>query len=77
VTGCGAQEEEALTLPARPVHSGRRCCLEGWRVIKKVGKQWCVFNSTGTKELGCHDTKQAALKQLAAIEISKQKRGKR
>jgi hypothetical protein len=42
--------------------------------IKKVEDGWAVFPSKGGKRLGTHPTKKAALKQLAAIEISKQKK---
>lgn len=39
-------------------------------INKKDGK-WQVTDSTGKKVLGTHDTKQEALAQLAAVEISK------
>lgn len=42
--------------------------------IQKIGDDWVVYSSKGGKRLGTHPTKNAALKQLAAIEISKQKR---
>jgi hypothetical protein len=41
--------------------------------IEKVGNEWVVYSKKGGKRLGTHPTKDAALKQLAAIEISKQK----
>ena len=40
-------------------------------MIKKVGSKWVVYSKDGSKKLGTHDTKEKALKQLAAIEISK------
>ena len=41
--------------------------------IKKVGSKYVVYPKKGGKRLGTHDTEKAAEKQLAAIEISKQK----
>jgi hypothetical protein len=40
-------------------------------MIKKEGDKFCVYDSTGKKKLGTHDSEKSALKQLAAIEISK------
>ncbi len=40
-------------------------------MIKKVGKHYVVYNHTGTKVLGKHGSAMGALKQLQAIEISK------
>ena len=45
--------------------------------IKKRGNKYIVTDSKGTKVLGTHTTKKAALKQLAAVEISKAKRKKK
>lgn len=45
------------------------------RIEQRDGK-WVVKPSEGDRILGTHPTKKAALKQLAAIEISKQKQGK-
>ena len=42
-------------------------------MLKKVGKKYVVFDSTGENRLGSHATREKALKQLAAIEISKKK----
>jgi len=44
--------------------------------IRKRGKKFIVTNRAGTKVLGTHDTRKDALKQLAAIEASKKRRGK-
>ena len=43
------------------------------RIVQRDGK-WLVKPSEGNKVLGTHPTKKAALKQLAAIEISKHKK---
>jgi len=43
--------------------------------IKHVGDKWVVYPKKGGKRLGTHDTKNAALKQLRAIEISKSRKG--
>jgi hypothetical protein len=43
-------------------------------MIRKVEDGWAVYPSKGGKRLGTHPTKKAALKQLAAIEISKHKK---
>jgi hypothetical protein len=42
--------------------------------IKKEGDEYVVYPKKGGKRLGTHKTKKGALKQLAAIEISKAKR---
>jgi len=42
--------------------------------IKKVDGKWAVYPSKGGDRLGTHSNKKDALKQLAAIEISKNKR---
>lgn len=42
--------------------------------IAKRGDKWAVTNKSGDRTLGTHDTKKAALKQLAAVEISKKRR---
>ena len=44
--------------------------------IKKENDKFVVRSKAG-KKLGSHDTRPQAEKQLAAIEISKHKRGKR
>jgi len=41
--------------------------------IEHVDGEWVVYPKKGGKRLGTHKTKRAALRQLAAIEISKQK----
>ena len=43
-------------------------------MIIKQGKEWLVKDSSGKKILGRHSSKEKARKQLAAIEISKQKK---
>jgi hypothetical protein len=42
-------------------------------MIQKRGNKFVVTNKSGTKVLGTHPSKEAAAKQLAAIEISKAK----
>jgi hypothetical protein len=42
--------------------------------IKKVDGKYAVYPEKGGSRLGTHDTKEKAQKQLAAIEISKQKK---
>jgi hypothetical protein len=42
-------------------------------MIRKVGNKYKVLDSSGEKVLGTHQIKQKALKELAAIEISKKK----
>ena len=46
-------------------------------MIRKQGRKWLVLDSTGKRVLGRHDTRAEAERQLAAIEASKRKRGKR
>lgn len=43
-------------------------------MIIKTENKWQVKDSSGKKTLGTHETKQEAIDQLAAIEISKKKR---
>jgi hypothetical protein len=42
-------------------------------MIKKVGNQWCLFTHDGKRKLGCHDTKEEAIKQEQAVNIQKHK----
>lgn len=46
-------------------------------MIKKSTKGYIVTDKSGKKKLGKHSSKKKALKQLAAIEISKKKRSKK
>lgn len=46
-------------------------------MIRKKGNKYQVLDSDGKEVLGTHDSREKALKQLAAIEISKQQRGKK
>jgi hypothetical protein len=43
-------------------------------MIKHVGNNWIVTDSSGEKILGKHESKTKAVKQLQAIEISKKER---
>ena len=45
-------------------------------VVRKEGKKF-VVRSKGGRKLGSHTTRQSANKQLAAIEASKARRGKK
>jgi len=40
-------------------------------MVKKKGTKYQVMDSEGKKVLGEHESREKALKQLAAIEISK------
>ena len=42
-------------------------------MIKKRGKKWVVLDKSGKKVLGTHPSREKAVKQLQAIEISKHK----
>ena len=44
--------------------------------IRKRGNKFVVTDGSGKKVLGTHNTRAAALKQLAAIEASKKRKGK-
>lgn len=44
-----------------------------FETIKKVGDKWAVYPKKGGKRLGTHDTRKGAIKQLKAIEASKNK----
>jgi hypothetical protein len=44
------------------------------RIVALSGGKWAVYPKKGGKRLGTHDTKAGALRQLAAIEISKKRR---
>jgi len=43
--------------------------------IRKIGNKWVVYPKKGGKRLGTHDTESSAKRQLAAIELSKARRG--
>lgn len=42
--------------------------------IRKLGSKWAVYPKKGGKRLGTHDSEASAKRQLAAIEIAKNKR---
>lgn len=46
-------------------------------MIKKEGKGYSVYNSKSDKRLGKNKSRKKALRQAAAVKISKKKRGKR
>ena len=43
-------------------------------MIKKEGSKYNVYNHTGKKLLGSHDSEESALEQLRAIEAAKHMR---
>lgn len=43
-------------------------------MIKKSGNKYLVTDSSGEKILGTHESRKSAIKQLQAIEISKEER---
>ena len=45
-------------------------------MIQQRGDKWVVLDHAGQKVLGTHGSEAEAKKQLAAIEISKQRFGK-
>lgn len=45
-------------------------------MIQKVGKKFVVKTKDGSRVLGVHDSKVQAQDQLAAIEMSKRRKGK-
>lgn len=45
-------------------------------MIKKKGKDFVVTTKSGKRVLGKHKSRKSAVKQLQAIEISKNKAGK-
>jgi hypothetical protein len=47
------------------------------KIVALPDGKWAVYPKKGGKRLGTHDTKAGALRQLAAIEISKKSRSKR
>jgi len=46
-------------------------------MYKKVGSSWVVYTKDGSRVLGKHKTEGEAKAQLAAIEISKHKKGEK
>jgi hypothetical protein len=48
--------------------------IELVEMIRKTKNGYQVLDSEGKKVLGTHESKKKALKQLAAIEISKKRR---
>ncbi len=44
------------------------------RIVRLPDGKWAVYPKKGGKRLGTHDTKAGAMRQLAAIEISKHRR---
>ena len=47
------------------------------KIVALPDGKWAAYPKKGGKRLGTHDTKAGAVRQLAAIEISKKSRGKR
>ena len=44
--------------------------------IRKRGDKYCVYKTTGGPRVGCHDSRAAAQRQIAAINASKGSRRK-
>lgn len=44
--------------------------LKDTAVIRKVGKEWCVFSESG-KRMGCYNSRKAAERRLKQIEYFK------
>lgn len=42
-------------------------------IIRKVGNKYCVFSEDGTKNLGCSETREGAVKRLQQVEFFKKK----
>lgn len=42
-------------------------------MIRKEGKQWCLYSKDGSEKLGCHSSKAQAKSQESAVNISKAK----
>jgi len=40
-------------------------------VIVRRGKKWCLISKTTGRTLGCHPTREKALSQEKAVQISK------
>lgn len=45
-------------------------------MVKKVGRKWVLYTKDGSKVLGKHDSRQDAIRQEVAIDISKSKKEK-
>lgn len=43
-------------------------------VLREVGNKWCLFSKKTGKKLGCHDSKEKALRQERAIQMMKHKK---
>lgn len=44
--------------------------------VRKRGSKFVVTNKAGTRVLGTHKTRAAAVRQLRAVEAAKHRRGK-
>lgn len=42
------------------------------KVLREENGEFCVYSHDGKNKLGCHKTKQEALRQLAAVEMNKE-----
>lgn len=51
------------------------CVEKTEAIIKKVGSKFCVFSEDGTKNLGCSDTHEGAVKRLQQVEYFKKVKG--
>ena len=58
----------------RNINISMKKFIELVEMIRKTKSSYQVLDSKGKKVLGTHESKKKALKQLAAIEISKKRR---
>jgi hypothetical protein len=65
------QKRESLPEPKGFVKFALILKQDVQKVIRRVGDKWCVFQEGGGRRLGCHDSREGAFQQLAAVEANK------